>query len=384
MAVDVGKNISGFLSSKQVGASSELASEWAALDELHTKKLYHQLTLKLMTFVKHPSLQEGEQLLELYSKFIMYIENKINPLSLVEILAFVVQQYTDWKEAVSFLEKMEVKVKGCEDAVMLCKVLAGQILLEKLSDTVATKKIIDDVEKELDKKDGVGPVHGRFYLLASNYYRQQGKHAEYYRTALRYLGCVNLDDLSFKEQMQHAFFLGLAALLGEGVYNLGELLAHPVLQSMKNTPNKWLVDLLLAFNSGDIAKFDEMKPKWAGVPDLAAQELKLRQKISLLCLMEMTFKRPSTDRQLTFEEIAAETRLPVNEVELLVMKALAQGLVKGAIDQVDGRVHMTWVQPRVLDKQQIATMVKRLDVWCKDVKNMEQLLETQAHDFLTL
>lgn len=68
----------------------------------------------------------------------------------------------------------------------------------------------------------------------------------------------------------------------------------------------------------------------------------------------MTFKRPSTDRQLTFEEIAAETRLPVNEVELLVMKALAQGLVKGAIDQVDGRVHMTWVQPRVLDKQQVS------------------------------
>lgn len=68
-------------------------------------------------------------------------------------------------------------------------------------------------------------MHGRFYLLASNYYRQQGKHAEYYRTALRYLGCVNLDDLSFKEQMQHAFFLGLAALLGEGVYNLGELVS---------------------------------------------------------------------------------------------------------------------------------------------------------------
>lgn len=39
-------------------------------------RLYHQLTLKLMTFVKHPSLQEGEQLLELYSKFIMFIENK--------------------------------------------------------------------------------------------------------------------------------------------------------------------------------------------------------------------------------------------------------------------------------------------------------------------
>lgn len=48
----------------------------------------------------------------------------------------------------------------------------------------------------------------------------------------------------------------------------------------------------------------------------------------------MTFKRPSHNRQLTFAEIAKETKLPINEIELLVMKALSQGLVKGAIDQV--------------------------------------------------
>lgn len=42
----------------------------------------------------------------------------------------------------------------------------------------------------------------------------------------RYLGCVELHDLSGKEQVQHAFFLGLAALLGEGVYNLGELVRN--------------------------------------------------------------------------------------------------------------------------------------------------------------
>lgn len=48
----------------------------------------------------------------------------------------------------------------------------------------------------------------------------------------------------------------------------------------------------------------------------------------------MTFKRPSHNRQLTFTEIANETKLPLNEIELLVMKALSQGLVKGAIDQV--------------------------------------------------
>ena len=35
------------------------------------------------------------------------------------------------------------------------------------------------------------------------------------------------------------------------------------------------------------------------------------------------------------------------------MKALSLGLVKGSIDQVDKKVHMTWVQPRVLDRNQV-------------------------------
>ncbi|GLH15131.1 26S proteasome non-ATPase regulatory subunit 13 [Gryllus bimaculatus] len=367
MAVVAGKDVSSYLSAKQSSETDkQVAEEWAGLEELYSKKLWHQLTLKLETFVKHSSLQKGDNLVQLYNNFIQTFENKINPLSLVEILAHVVVQFEDQREALQFLEKAEGKVKSSNEAVALCK------------------KIIEDVEKILDEADGITSVHGRYYLLASQYYRLQGRHADYYRTALRYLGCVELSEMPQEEQEQHAFFLGLAALLGEGVYNLGELLAHPVLETLNTTDKAWLVELLYAFNSGDISLFDKMKPQWASIPDLAAQELKLRQKISLLCLMEMTFKRPATNRQLTFEEISRETRLPITEVELLVMKALAQGLVKGAIDQVANNVHMTWVQPRVLDKQQISSMVQRLDTWCKDVNSMELLLETKAHEFLTL
>lgn len=47
------------------------------------------------------------------------------------------------------------------------------------------QKIIDDVEKILDDADGITTVHGRYYLLASKYFRQKGHHADYYRTALR-------------------------------------------------------------------------------------------------------------------------------------------------------------------------------------------------------
>lgn len=101
------------------------------------------------------------------------------------------------------------------------------------------------------------------------------------------MGCIDLDTLTDELKVQHAFFLGLAALLGEGVYNLGELLAHPVLETLKQTENSWLINLLYAFNSGSITKFEQMKPQWSAIADLAAQELFLRQKISLLCLMEV-------------------------------------------------------------------------------------------------
>ena len=42
---------------------------------------------------------------------------------------------------------------------------------------------------------------------------------------------------------------------------------------------------------------------------------------------------------------------------MLVMKALSLGLVKGSIDEVDNRVHLTWVQPRVLDLEQVSLLL---------------------------
>ena len=98
----------------------------------------------------------------------------------------------------------------------------------------------------------------------------------------------------------------------------------------------------------------------------------------------MTFKRPTTNRNLTFKDISEATGVRVEEVELLVMKALAQGLLKGTIDQVNSVVHFTWVQPRVLDKKQMSTMMNRLQTWCKDIESMETLVETKAHDILTM
>uniref|UniRef100_A0A8W8MJE7 26S proteasome non-ATPase regulatory subunit 13 n=1 Tax=Magallana gigas TaxID=29159 RepID=A0A8W8MJE7_MAGGI len=334
------RDVGAYLTEQQRKSSGDVATDWGQIEELYNKKLWHQLTLKLLKFVKTPTFSKGDGLVKMYENFIADFEHRINPLALAEIMVYIVKQMTDIDTAVSFIEKMKEKVKVSDEAKALCLTTLGTIRLRN-RDFPATKTVVEECSGLLNNLDGVTTVHGRFYELSSNYHKLMGNHALYYQEALRFLGCTNMNDMPASEQIERAFNLGLAAILGDGVYNFGEL------------------------------------------PDLASNELHMRQKISLLCLMEMTFQRPATNRQLTFHEIADETQLPNNEVEMLVMKALSLGLVKGSIDEIDQKVHMTWVQPRVLDLQQIATMQKRLEQWTEDVSGMEQLLEVKAKDILT-
>lgn len=308
--------------------------------------------------------------------------SRINPYGLVEICEVIISHITNKNDAVEFLEKLSEKVKICEEAVWYTKVLQGNIYLSNLNNLEETKKVIESLREVLEEAGNVTPVHGKYYMLASQYYRRVGDHSNYYKCGLQFLGC-SIDSFPEEEWPEQAFYLGLAALLGEGVFNIGELLAHPILDSLKGTENEWLVELLKAFNFGDIKKFNAMKPIWGKIPDLLAQEVALRRKISLLCLMEMTFKRSAKNRSIPFSEIARETQLPDNEVEILIMKALAQGLVRGEIDQVDGVVNMTWVQPRVLDRPQITRMATNLENWMASITSMEILMEQKAGDILT-
>ena len=66
---------------------------------------------------------------------------------------------------------------------------------------------------------------------------------------------------------------------------------------------------------------------------------------------------------MTFEQIAEATRLPVNEVEHLIMKGLSLKLIKGSLDQVASTVDITWVQPRVLEGGQVDILAEQFGHW---------------------
>lgn len=380
------RDVAGYLTTQIEAAASneELASLWRQAKDLHQRRLWHQLTGVLLSLVKRPELEKGDDLWQLYNNVIADFEIKLNPLSLVEICTPIVNGFKDAEEACQFLEKIGDKVKANTEAFVMTRVLVGKLQLVQFKDLTKTKAIVEEIDGLLSDIDGVGKVHGHYYLLATELHKTEGDHANYYRAALRYLGCSDLADLSKDEQQSQAFHLSLAALLGKDVYNFGELLAHPVLNALNGTPNEWLVQLLMAFNSGDVGTYEKLRTSWQKQPDLNSNQEILYEKLCLLVLMEMTFRRDANDRNITFKEISAQAGLSEDKVELLVMKALSKGLVKGEIDQVGQLVNLTWVQPRVLDKNQLKTIMGKIGTLSESIKSMENMIENNAGEILTM
>ncbi|XP_054164232.1 26S proteasome non-ATPase regulatory subunit 13-like [Oppia nitens] len=361
---------------QQLAANTGLIEWWTTFEELYTKRLWHQLTQKVYEFVRtvpHPNL------LDFYENFIADFETKINGLTLIETCVYIVNQLPSHESRVVFLNKLSEKVKANREAAILCNILLGQSMLEA-KDLKGIKDLLETTNELIEAETGVTAVHSRYYRLSSEYHKLVGNHCEYYRDALRYLGCQTSTDVEDADtQAQRAFTLALAAILGDNIYNFGELLQHPIVNTLR-PEHRYMKDLLLAFNSGDLTKYEALRTQWLQQPDLAQHELQMRQKICLLSLMEMTFN--STNGIIKFDEIAKQTRIPINEIELLVMKALSLGLVRGSIDEVEKTVHLSWVQPRVLDKKQIENMKKKLDIWFKDIDNIEKLLEKRAQEII--
>jgi 26S proteasome regulatory subunit N9 len=52
-------------------------------------------------------------------------------------------------------------------------------------------------------------------------------------------------------------------------------------------------------------------------------------------------------------------------------------LIRGSLDQVDSTVDIKWVQPRVLDLQQLETLAKQFEVWSGSVGQTAEAVEGQ-------
>ncbi|VDP47109.1 unnamed protein product [Schistosoma curassoni] len=305
----------------RINEAGTFQDDWTELSNFYSKKipylpnnvfdyrLWHQLTLKLECLLKNPEFRSKTNLILLSTNFLGDFIYKINPLSLAELCVPISEQYviTDPQQGIKFLEEVRDEFSGKSmDAKILFNTTIGMIYLTALNDLPSARQIIENTQSQLDEIEGI-----------------TGQHAEFYQEALRFLGCVDLNSLSIEEQRGWAFSVGLAAILSDGVYSFGELLTHDVLKSLQGSSQAWLIDLLQAFNRGDLNQLDQLRSRWCVQADLVAAEPKLKDKVTLLCLVEMVFRQPTNKRTLTFVEISSTTRVPIDQVSCTITRGKA-------------------------------------------------------------
>ena len=408
-------NITDFLAEQLENAPPQCQASFLTFEDYWERKLWHQLTDALIYFFRLP--ESAPQRLPLFKSFILSFADRINQLKFVSLglmastespsrcpyvererereretlahwLVFFFFFFfcpTDDQERLAFLTALAKRVnkEDSQDAYVYALADVANVKL-RLQDFDGAQKDLQTCQKVLDTFDSVETVvHASFYKVNADYYHvsfpgftwiekrvklicsDQAKEefAAFYRNALLYLACINLEDLTEQERISRAYNLSVAALVSDSIYNFGELLLHPILDSLTETPHNWLRDLLFAFNRGDLTAYDVMAGNIIKNELLEQSRIFLYQKISLAALTEMVFRRPPHDRNLSFISISSETKVKPNEIEHLVMKALSLGLLSGSIDQVAQIAQIDWVQPKVLDMKQIEGMRNRLREW---------------------
>ena len=275
----------------------------------------------------------------------------------------------------------------------------------QMKDFVSCLKLIEATKPLLESIECASPKsHRAYYSAAAEYHAVKGPADSYYRNRLQYAVYVVLplercartshttplehrytpaEEMDPKLSVRYAQDLCLAALVSDKIYNFGEIVSLPIFNALKEDKSlSWLSDMLQAFNDGDIDKFNNVfadhKAEIQRKAALANNLPILKEKITLLCVMNLIFQRPPSQRNIPFSEIAKATQLELKQVEWVLIRAMSIGLIRGVIDEVDQTVSVTYIRPRVLDKTQLLSLKNRLVEWSAAVEQSVTFMESNT------
>lgn len=106
-----------------------------------------------------------------------------------------------------------------------------------------------------------------------------------------------------------------------------------------------------------------------GHPLLSQHLNDLQMKLSLMALVERASVAITTDRKLSFTEIAQVTSVTLEHVESLLMKGISCKIISGRINQPEGYFYIESVLPRILTSAQVLALAQAVGVWRRRVSD---------------
>jgi 26S proteasome regulatory subunit N9 len=229
--------------------------------------------------------------------------------------------------------------------------------------------IISEAKAYLNSPEGYKtPLPGQalLYKSAADLAKVQADFDTYCVESLFYFNLIDADDNKVDYRRLDDFCI--ASLLSKTIYHFGDLL---------NVLNKFgveridpkLLSLIESFNIGDMKSFDKINTELIQPnPQLAQNAAFLKQKLALMALVELMFLSCRSTRVVQFAVIADYCRVGEDQVQNLLVKAMAVNLISGKINPLERVYSVERVSPRVLNTQQVTELVKFIQHWRTNIK----------------
>ena len=188
---------------KQAGDAPTLAGEYAQMTDLYSRKLWHQLTLLLESFVKLPAA--ATHLQPLYETFVVDFKHRLNKLALARVQVAVAKQLGDTSQQ-AFFCKTAAEEAGKDDrqarAYLLCELARLQLDANQVDDCKAQ---LEDAGTYIESAAGLhNDVQAAYYRGWAGYYKIKGPAAQFYKHALLLLAYAPLSSVRRRRQLSQS------------------------------------------------------------------------------------------------------------------------------------------------------------------------------------
>lgn len=387
-----------------------------------------------MEFIGKKENSKNDNFIRLYENFINYFQDQINNLSFIKILIIISKQYysinkttnrilyilIEYENAINFLHNVcggnipippgyseeeerknenndeykeseqvrlykesqqKIRRIGYECYIVVLSEICSIYLLMNRNEMA--QKYLDEATDYFNKISCSEPyIYSCYHRVSSQYYLTVGPPELYFSNTLSYISYTPVDEILPEDRITISVNISIAALIGKNIYNFGEILQAPVFKHLINTPYQWLYDLINVINEGNIDNFNiiigEHMKDIQSQSALSSKLDVIKQKAVIMALLQLIFNKPTKNRVISFDEVCKATKMPMDQVEYIVMRAMSHDLIKGEIDQVKQLITITYLKPKVLTIDEIRSLSKSIGVWIDNIHHLYVDIEDHA------
>ena len=343
------------------------------ITKYYESRRWFELGKTLLNLLKQPGIV-GERM-NFYTKFVTVFADYLDPIHHAQIIQLVSEDLTSPTAALEFISERLGKFDKFPDAKdwLTLQIINAHTVNGEFE---VAMKMLCDVEKGITESSSM-IVRSLYYKTITALDKARGDYDSFYEHALLFLSTSKqYNDVVL------AYDLCMSALISKDVCSFGELAAHPVLQSLYKGENEWMANLICLLDNGSPTIIDEFNDKYLPIIKKRPQFIQyievVKFKVTISVLLQLIFQRPFESRVFTFDEICQVCKIPKNQVEIVVLKALAAKIIQGFINEVDERIIVTWCKPKALGIVRLQHLKDQIDRWIKRVHEQRILLELKS------